>query len=234
LDKEKDIMKTVAISQSNYIPWKGYFDFINRVDEFILYDEVQYTTRDWRNRNRIKTPHGLKWLTIPVKGNNRQMINETVIADPDWNEKHWNTIYHMYKKAPFFDRYSDKIYGLYESCGDYTRLSDINHHFLTGLNTLLEIETPLTWSTEYDSGEGQTMRLISICKQAGASAYVTGEAARSYLDESLFNQYDIEVIWMKYEGYEEYPQIHGDFEHRVSVIDLLFNTGDNSRDYMLF
>lgn len=227
-------MKTVAISQSNYIPWKGYFDFINRVDEFILYDEVQYTTRDWRNRNRIKTPHGLKWLTIPVGGNNRQRIDETEIADEEWYENHWKTIFHMYNKAPHFDQYSEKIQSLYEDCSQFTMLSDVNHHFLTGLKKLLNIDTPLSWSTDYDSEEGQTMRLVSICKQAGANAYVTGEAARSYLDEALFNEHGIEVIWMTYDGYQEYPQLHGDFEHSVSVIDLVFNTGNDAREYMLY
>src|SRR5438046_4323553 len=94
--------RKAAIVQSNYIPWKGYFDLIRRVDEFILYDDVQYTRRDWRNRNLIKTPQGLRWLTIPVevKGKYYQSIRDTKIADPVWAASHWQTIVHNYGRAP--------------------------------------------------------------------------------------------------------------------------------------
>jgi hypothetical protein len=101
--------KTIAIVQSNYIPWKGYFDLIARVDEFILYDDMQYTRRDWRNRNLIKTAQGLQWLTIPVdvKGKYFQRINETQISDANWAEVHWKSIVHTYARAPFFAQYKD-------------------------------------------------------------------------------------------------------------------------------
>jgi len=102
-------MKKVAILQSNYIPWKGYFDMIGLVDEFILYDDMQYTRRDWRNRNKIKTPNGLAWLTIPVevKGKYFQKINETIISEPQWAKDHWATIKQFYSKARFFKDYKD-------------------------------------------------------------------------------------------------------------------------------
>ena len=99
-------MKKIAILQSNYIPWKGYFDLINMVDEFVLYDDVQYTHRDWRNRNKIKTSHGLKWLTIPVRQERfEQKIIETKVIDKRWNTKHWKSLVQNYSKAKYFNEY---------------------------------------------------------------------------------------------------------------------------------
>ncbi|MBJ7432720.1 MAG: WbqC family protein, partial [Gemmataceae bacterium] len=111
LIKEKKMAKTVAILQSNYIPWKGYFDLIRSVDEFILYDEVQYTRRDWRNRNKIKTADGTQWLTVPVevKGKYFQKINETLISESGWEKNHWTRICSAYSKAPYFKEYYPKL-----------------------------------------------------------------------------------------------------------------------------
>lgn len=224
-------MKKIAISQSNYIPWKGYFDFINEVDEFVLYDDVQYTKRDWRNRNRIKTPHGLKWLTIPVTASRSLNINEVEIAEKDWNEQHWKTIRHLYNQAEHFDLYSDVIEQLYENANQ-KKLSDINHHFLTGINDILNIRTPLTWSTDYESEGNKSERLLTICKEAGAEIYISGPAAKDYLDTDLFEKEGIKVDWMDYGGYKEYSQVYDKFEHSVSIIDLLFNAGERAKDFM--
>src|SRR4051812_22240537 len=110
-------MKKVAILQSNYIPWKGYFDLINMVDEFIIYDDVQYTKNDWRNRNKIKTPNGLLWLTIPTRQLSlSQKIIDTQIADNHWNKKHLSTIKQFYSKAPFYKLYQSFIEELYMKC----------------------------------------------------------------------------------------------------------------------
>lgn len=223
--------KRIAISQSNYIPWKGYFDFIAGVDEFVLYDDVQYTKRDWRNRNRIKTPQGLKWLTIPVKGGHSQLINEVEVADANWNEKHWRTIRHMYNKAPQFDVYAEVIEHLFLSA-EMHLLSDINHHFLIGINEILGIGTPLKWSTDYNAKGNKSERLISICKQTNADVYVTGPAAKAYLNIDLFENEGISVEWMNYDGYKEYPQLYSDFQHAVSILDLVFNTGLDASKYL--
>jgi len=223
--------KKIAISQSNYIPWKGYFDFIAGVDEFVLYDDVQYTKRDWRNRNRIKTPMGLKWLTIPVTGGQSNLINEVEVADTDWNKKHWQTIRQMYGKAPQFDVYAGFVEHFYLSA-NMVMLSDINHHFLAGISKLLGIDTPLSWSTDYNANGEKSERLVSICKQAKADVYVTGPAAKAYLDVDLFKSEGISVEWMDYSGYEEYPQLHGNFDHAVSILDLLFNTGLDASYYL--
>lgn len=223
--------KKIAISQSNYIPWKGYFDMINQVDEFVLYDEVQYTKRDWRNRNRIKTPQGIAWLTIPVIADRFDPINKVAIADPDWNKKHWKTIRHIYSNASYFDDYANDFEWLYQNA-NHRLLSEINHHFLAGINKILGIKTPLSQSTDYSSRGGRSGRLLSICRQAGADVYVSGPAAKVYLDVDLFEQAGVAVEWMNYDGYPEYPQLYGDFVHAVSIIDLLFNTGPEATSYM--
>src|SRR5690242_5606915 len=142
--------KTVAIIRSNYIPWKGYFDIIQMCDEFMLFDEAQYTRRDWRNRNKIKTPQGAQWITIPVqvKGKFFQRIDETLVSDAVWVDDHLKTLRHSYAKAPFFKSHFPAIEALYECVRSETLLSRINYQLLRGLCDLLEIKTPITWSTD--------------------------------------------------------------------------------------
>lgn len=218
-------MKTVAISQSNYIPWKGYFDLINKVDEFILYDDAQYTRRDWRNRNKIKTSNGTKWLTIPVdvKGKYFQKINETKISDKCWTVKHWQQIKQNYVKAKNFKKYKDIFEELYLSCKE-EYLSEINHKFIIAINQILGIKTKIRFSSEFEIYGDQTEKLINICKQCNATIYISGPAAKSYFDEQLANKENIQVKWMNYENYKEYEQLHPPFEHRVTILDLIFNT----------
>jgi len=232
--KTGTMTRRVAILQSNYIPWKGYFDIINLVDEFVLYDEVQYTRRDWRNRNQIKTPGGLLWLTIPVrvKGKYTQRIMDTVVSEPDWPQRHWASITHNYARAGGFAEYRGVLSDLYGSVHE-TLLSQINHRFLTTLCQLLGIRTRLSWSTDYPrQTEDRTRRLVEICRQLGATEYLSGPAARSYLDESAFAAAGIRVQYMNYDGYAEYEQVHPPFCHAVSIIDLLLNTGAAARRYM--
>lgn len=225
--------KKIAILQSNYIPWKGYFDLINMVDEFILYDDVQYTRRDWRNRNIIKTPTGPFWLTIPVevKGKYYQNIKDTLISDHEWNRKHWKTIVSNYTKAPHFKDYCSLFEDLYLGSGE-SYLSQVNYRFLTAICQLLGIKTKISWSMDYRLREGQTERLIDLCKQAGATEYISGPAAKNYIDENLFKAEGISLRYIDYSGYPEYPQLYPPFEHRVSIIDLIFNTGSDAKKYM--
>jgi hypothetical protein len=230
---ERGMARSIAIVQSNYIPWKGYFDMINQVQEFVLYDDMQYTRRDWRNRNRIKTADGIQWLTIPVevKGKYLQKIKDTVVSDPAWAGEHWSRLSHAYGKAPYFRHYRDAIEGLYR--GTSSRfLSEINHHFLTGLCRLMGIQTRLTWSSAYQLAEERNERLAGICAQAGADEYLSGPAARDYMDESLFAGRGIRVRWMDYSGYPEYPQLHPPFDHAVTVLDLLFSVGPDFGKYL--
>ena len=217
-------MKKIAISQSNYIPWKGYFDLINKADEFILYDDAQFTRRDWRNRNKIKTPNGLKWLTIPVevKGKYFQKINETKISDKNWKEKHWQQIKHNYSKARNFKNYKDIFEELYLNCKEQY-LSKINYNFIITINQILGIKTKIKFSDEFEIYGNQTEKLLNICKKCDATVYISGSAAKNYFDEKLANKENIQVEWINYTNYEKYEQLFPPFEHGVSILDLIFN-----------
>ena len=224
--------KRTAIVQSSYIPWKGYFDLIRSVDAFILLDNVQFTRRDWRSRNRIKTRHGLAWLSIPVhtRGLYTQLIQDTTTSDPDWGRRHWQTIRANYAKAPHFERYADRLAALYERPSP--RLSEINHAFITNICDMLGITTPITWSSEYETRAAPSERLIDLCLAVGAAEYLSGPSASTYLDGAAFEAAGIAVQFADYSGYPEYPQPHGAFEHGVSVLDLLFCTGPRALDFM--
>ncbi|MDQ3674528.1 MAG: WbqC family protein [Gemmatimonadota bacterium] len=228
--------KSAAIVQSNYIPWKGYFDLIARVDEFVLYDDMQYTRRDWRNRNRIKTLQGVHWLTIPVevKGKYFQRIRDTVVSDERWAREHWQTLQHSYRRAPHFAGYRDRLADIYERAQSLGLLSEINHLFLSAVCEMLAIPTRITWSSDYRLTEDRTERLVDICRQVGATEYVSGPAARAYMDETRFATAGITLTYMDYSGYPEYPQLHPPFEHGVTALDLLFNTGANAPTYMSY
>jgi len=227
------VTKKVAIVQSNYIPWKGYFDLISLVDEFILYDDVQYTKRDWRNRNRIKTANGSMWLTIPVevKGRYYQKIKETVISDPEWNHRHWKFIAYNYSRTKYFQEYRNIFEDLYLGCNEKF-LSRINYRFLTAICEILGIETKLSCSMDYRLIEGKTERLVDLCKQADATEYLSGPAAKAYIDEELFRKEGIELRYIDYSGYPEYNQLFPPFEHHVSIIDLIFNEGPDALKYI--
>jgi len=225
--------KTLAVVQSNYIPWKGYFDLINMVDEFILLDDVQYTKRDWRNRNLIKTQSGLKWLTIPVqvKGKFLQTIKETRISDVSWGRSHWKTIVQNYSKARHFKRYADIFERLYLE-GEEQYLSRVNFKFINAICYLLGIKTKISFSMEFNLVGEKTERLVALCEQAHTVEYISGPAARSYLNEELFKKHGIAVRYIDYSGYPEHQQQFLPFEHRVSIIDLIFNEGPNATKYM--
>lgn len=226
-------MKKVVITQSNYIPWKGYFDSINMADSLVLYDDMQYTRRDWRNRNMIKTKDGVKWLTIPVdvKGKYFQKINETKVSDRSWAKSHWQTIVHSYSKAEYFNEYKDLFEELYLGC-DEEYLSKVNFRFIEAINRLLGISTPVIWSSEFELLEEKTERLVDICKRLGASDYYSGPAAKAYMNEELFERENIKVHYFDYSGYPQYKQLHGEFTHAVSIIDLIFNEGGNASKFM--
>jgi hypothetical protein len=227
-------MKKVAIVQSSYIPWKGYFDMINMVDEFIFYDDMQYTRRDWRNRNRIQTSGGIKWLSIPVKvkGKYSQKINEAEISDKKWNIRHWKSIKHNYSRAKYFHYYRNFFEELFLGCNE-KMLSHINYRFISSINRLLGITTALSWSNDYKVSGGKTERLINICKYIGATEYISGPAAKGYIDMGLFHAENIAITWMNYTNYPRYSQLFTPFEHQVSIIDLIFNEGPNLKKYMM-
>jgi hypothetical protein len=225
--------KSLAIVQSNYIPWIGYFDLINYVDEFVLLDDVQFTKRDWRNRNIIKSSTGPRWLTIPVvsKGLYGQLLNQTKVMGSDWRKEHWKALVHSYSKAAYFDEVSEWLHPLYRD-SQFESLSQINKLFLSEISNYLGVQTSLTSSSQYPLSSKPTERLVSICLAAGASTYVSGPAAKDYLEVSLFEEHNIEVEWFSYPTYSSYPQLWGEFQPKLSIVDLLFNVGPKSQAHL--
>jgi len=227
-------MKKLAVVQSNYVPWKGYFDLIAAVDEFILFDDVQYTRRDWRNRNQIKTPHGTQWLTVPVKvkGKYYQTIQETEINDADWTENHWRAIAQNYCRTSHFEEVAALFEPLYQH--QYTHLSVLNRKFIEAVCTYLGINTKISNSWDYTLIDGKTERLVDLCIQTNSTEYISGPTAKSYTDESLFAKRGVKLTWFDYANYPEYPQLWGEFTHNVTILDLLFNCGQKAPAYMKY
>ena len=226
-------MKKVAIVQSGYIPWRGYFDLIAAVDEFIIYDDMQYTRRDWRNRNKIKTPQGLHWLSVPVKvkGKYHQSIYEAEVDGSDWQRAHWKALEANYRKAKFADEIFASLQAFYFD-QRFFYLSDLNFKLIIWICDYLGICTKISGSNEYELVDGRSERLLDLCRQAEATEYISGPAASGYLDETLFDNSDMKLTFFDYEGLPPYPQLWGNFESSVTVLDLLFNCGPSSPNYM--
>jgi hypothetical protein len=228
-------MKRVAILQSSYIPWKGYFDLMRQVDEFILYDDAQYTKRDWRSRNQIKTKDGLLWLSIPVdvKGKFTQAVKDVTISDHSWQDRHFKSIAAAYARAPHFREYRDALEELFRGAVS-PRLSDVNRRLIEGLAGMLGITTKLSWSMDYTLPDGRVERLVSLCRQAGATAYLSGPSAKDYIaqDARLFADAGITVSYIDYGGYPEYSQLYPPFVHQVSAVDLIVHTGPAAARYL--
>jgi hypothetical protein len=220
--------KTIAILQSNYIPWKGYFDLIAAVDEFVLFDDVQYTRRDWRNRNRVIVDGVARWLTIPVasKGNYDESINSIKVVDRGWAQKHWATLRHSYGKTAFFERCADPLDEAYRRAGTLDYLSEINRLFLDAICALLGVAPIFTRSEQIPRlAATPTGRLVEICTARGASDYLSGPAARAYIERDAFAAASIRLCYADYRSYPVYDQGRSDFEHGVSVLDPLFRCG---------
>jgi hypothetical protein len=223
--------KKVAIVQSNYIPWKGYFDLIASADEFILYDDVQFTKNDWRNRNKIKSPRGLEWLSIPVGQNIKRRIRDVALPDTNWRQQHWNKLHEAYHACRHYNQVAAVLAPFYQSTQIET-LTEFNRALIEAICDYLGINTKISYTWDYPSSAGKTERLVDLCRQTGAVEYISGPAAKAYLNESLFTANGIDLHWFDYCGYPQYTQLFGEFEHRVSVVDLLFNCGTESPNYM--
>lgn len=228
-----DKIKKIAILQSNYIPWKGYFDMIASVDEFIIYDDVQFTKNDWRNRNLIKTPKGVEWISIPVGKNIGRRIRDVELPNSLWQEKHWRTLENNYRRAPFFKEVAARLEPLYRQL-QHSYLSALNRELIETVCAYLGINTKISNSWDYLLIEGKTQRLVDLCAQAGGTEYVSGPSAKNYIEEHLFAERGIKIRWFDYSRYQEYPQLWGAFTHNVSILDLLFNCGKDSMRYMSY
>ncbi len=225
-------MNTVAVIQSNYLPWKGYFDIIHDADVFIFYDDVQFTKNDWRNRNRIKTQAGASWLTIPAGSDEKRLICEVAIKDHTWQSKHWKTLQQNYLKAPHFKRYQAFFEEVYLG-RQWDNLSDLNKYLITHISReFLGIQARFEDSRSYAPAGAKLDRLLDLLLKTGMRRYVSGPAARDYIDAPRFAAAGIELIYKDYSGYPEYPQFHPPFEHGISIVDLLFHTGPDAPWYI--
>jgi hypothetical protein len=220
-----------AVIQSNYMPWRGYFDIMHDADVFVFYDDVQYTVNDWRNRNRVKAANGVVWLTIPVGDQNDRRICDVEIRDRAWARKHWMTIEQSYSRAPGFALYADFFRNIYSQ--PWTSLSVLNHTTIKAIATdLLGIQTQMLDSRDFDlQGKGSD-RLLMLLQRLGATDYISGPRAKSYLDAESYARSGVRVLWKDYNHYPEYPQLHGAFTPNLSIIDLLMNCGERARDYV--
>ena len=220
----------VAVLQSNYIPWKGYFDLINEVDLFIFYDEVQYTKNDWRNRNRIYTKNGLQWLTIPIAADAvKGKISEVTLQPEKWQQLHFKSLQLGYKSAPCFLQLEELIND-YLIRKQWNSLKDLNQYLIKTIATKIGITTKFEDSTKYNLTGDRVTRLLNLIKQTGASAYISGPSAKNYLDgyEKVFHENNIELSYKFYPDYKEYKQLSVPFEQHVSIVDIIANINYNN------
>jgi hypothetical protein len=221
----------VGVIQSNYIPWRGYFDFIDSVDLFVFYDDVQYTQRDWRNRNRIVTPAGLRWLTVPVKyGRQSQTIDEVPIDySQNWAAQHLRQLEVNYQRAPFYQTYVREFQSIITR--QFSSISDLNVTLCNWIMQALDIRTPTRMSRGFNLSGKKTQRMIDLLTRVGATTYLSGPSAASYLDLELFDRHGIRLEYKTYD-YAPYPQLQDPFRGDVSILDLLFNTGPDARRHL--
>ena len=218
----------VTILQPSYLPWLGFFEQMSRADKFVLLDDVQYTRRDWRNRNRIRVRENWIWLTVPVQQKSRfsQSLLETRIDNSvSWRRKHLETLRQHYCKAPFFEKYFPRCQQVYEK--DWTFLFDLCLETINLIKEEMGIETPLLRSSEMKPGGEKTERLVSICRELGATHYLSGESGSNYIAEEDFSSQGIALEYQNYE-HPVYPQRYTGFVPHLSAIDLLFNCGEQS------
>lgn len=221
----------VGIIQSNYVPWRGYFDFIDDCDVFILFDDVQYTDRDWRNRNKLKTPQGPVWITVSLQSGARDRLVQDVAIDwqTDWAARHLNLLRQHYGTAPHHAEIATEVAEIFARRP--ARLSELNHALIACVSARLRITTPLIDAASLPGRGRKTERLISLVEAVGGTSYLSGPAAQSYLDLDAFREAGIGLEYKSYD-YEPYPQLWGDFEGGVSVLDLLMNTGPDARRFL--
>lgn len=225
-------MKRVGIIQPNYIPWRGYFHFIHEVDVFIFLDDVQYTKQDWRNRNKVRQKNGDRaWLSIPVQASSQSLIKDvTIDYTKNWVNKHLSLIEQNYSRTPFFSDYFPTFETILASEMKY--LSDLDIALCERICDWLGIETRLVRSSELNCGGTKDRKLIELVRKVGGTHYLSGPAAKTYIQPDLWQKAGIGLSFMDYPDYPVYPQIAAPFEPSVSVLDLLFMTGPNAPDHI--
>ena len=221
-------IKTLVVLQPGYLPWLGFFDQMRRADVFVYYDDVQFDKHGWRNRNRIKSPAGPQWLTVPVlhHGQSQPLILDTLIdTRSGWARKHTGTLRQYYAKAPYLKQYLPELEALLNR--PWTRLVDLDLAVVSLMAGWLKLPAPVLRASELGIGGTQSERLINMCLHVGANRYLSGNAASDYLDVAAFNARGVEVQWQDYQ-HPIYPQQHEPFVPYLSAIDLLLNCGDDS------
>lgn len=220
--------RRVAVLQSNYLPWKGYFDIINDVDLFVFYDDVQFTKNDWRNRNKIKSLNGPEWFSIPVGQASDRLVCEVEIPASTWQIKHWKTLQQNYGRCAHFTRFKGYFEHVYLDCR-WSSLSTLNQALIRHVaQEFLGIKSEFHDSSQYAVNGRKLDRLLALVQMTGATQYVSGPAAKDYIDLERFDALGVEVEWKDYSGYPEYPQRFPPFAHGVSIVDLLFNVGPDA------
>ena len=222
----------IAVLQSNYIPWKGYFDIIHDVDVFVFYDDVQYTKNDWRNRNRIKTVNGVQWLTVPTGPDIDRRICDVRLTDFRWPQKHWKTLQQAYSHTPHFHRYEAFLKNVYLE-RRWETLSDLNQFLISTIaREYLGVKTRFADSRDYPIDGSKFDRLMNLLARLKPDVYVSGPSARDYIKQEQLAEMGIDLVYKSYDGYLEYPQRFPPFEHAVSILDLLFNVGTDAPRYI--
>jgi len=225
--------RTIGILQPGYLPWLGFFEQLARADVFVVYDDVQFEKGGWRNRNRIKTPQGAQWLSVPVLTKNEgfPLIRDVCINRKEaWGGKHVKSLRQNYGKAPYFQDYAPELFSILER--DWDRLHDLNLELIGWLAGKMGIATEMVLASELDIPGVRTERLIRIIRHLGGDAFYEGAAGKNYIDPQEFLDQGITVIFQDY-MHPVYPQLYGDFISHLSVVDLLFNCGPESRDILL-
>lgn len=219
--------------QPTYMPWLGLFHKIALADMFISYNQVQYQVYDWNNRNHILTRYGPKWLTVPVfhKGHFDTTINTIKIDMKNpWRRKHWTAIQHAYSKTPYFKKYSDFFADIYSR--DWTYLVDLNEYLLIGLLDILRIKVPVYSAGNWVFKGTKSDRVLDMCQQVGATHFVFGKHGKDYANFESFNKANITIYFQDY-MHPTYVQHFEGFSPYMSIIDLLFNCGDDSLDVLM-
>lgn len=225
-------MKAVVL-QPTYLPWMGYFGMMDLADVFVFYDDVQFVKQSWQQRNRIKSSDGKWiWLSVHILQKFGQNINEVQIVDTfDWRKKHWASINQLYGKAPHFEKYRDDLEDIYKR--EWKFLSELNIFIITRMCELFGIKVPvLLRSSALGELTGKsTERLLLILEKIGADTYIGNPGSKEYIEVDRFKEKGMDLYWYEYQ-HPVYPQIRGEFVPYLSAIDLLFNTGELSCQYI--
>ena len=224
-------MTRVAIMQPTYLPWSGYFGLMQSVDVFVLLDSVQFARRSWQQRNQIKTANGAQWLSVPVQSKCKrdQLICEVELdKSSGFAATHRRSVELSYAKTPYFRQYADNLLPLLDNSSPL--LADMTVALILQLKAQLGIETRVLRASELDGSGAKADLLASLCKQIGATAYVSPPGSKEYLDESdAFKQIGVPVQYYEFK-HPKYPQPFGEFLPYMSIIDMMFNCGERSSE----